>query len=75
MSAKAETQVFHAMFRSDHRFHALSAAGELMQRARYDQFLASEARTLVRDAHGNVLDEASQMPPHLLLQQCVRLGV
>ena len=45
-----------------------------MQRARYDQFLASEVRTLVRDAHGNVLDEASQMPPHLLLQQCVRLG-
>ena len=49
------------------RKHA--CAGELLRKARYDQFLASELRPMVTDGLGYVLDEATQQPPHLLLQR------
>ncbi|CAM6121929.1 unnamed protein product [Calypogeia fissa] len=39
--------------------------GNSQKDAKYDQFFLGDFRPLVRDTHGNVLDQESQLPPHL----------
>eukprot|EP01018_Ginkgo_biloba_P012106 Gb_38814 [translate_table: standard] len=38
--------------------------GESQKDAKYDQFFLGDFRPLVRDTHGNVLDQETQLPPH-----------
>ncbi|KAJ7532308.1 hypothetical protein O6H91_14G082300 [Diphasiastrum complanatum] len=38
--------------------------GDSQKDAKYDQFFLGDFRPLVRDTHGNVLDQETQLPPH-----------
>ncbi|KAG6554673.1 hypothetical protein Mapa_003691 [Marchantia paleacea] len=38
--------------------------GNAQKDAKYDQFFLGDFRPLVRDTHGNVLDQETQLPPH-----------
>ncbi|KAL3695680.1 hypothetical protein R1sor_009756 [Riccia sorocarpa] len=38
--------------------------GNSQKDAKYDQFFLGDFRPLVRDTHGNVLDQETQVPPH-----------
>ncbi|GLJ21098.1 hypothetical protein SUGI_0385500 [Cryptomeria japonica] len=38
--------------------------GESQKDAKYDQFFLGDYRPLVQDAHGNVLDQETQLPPY-----------
>ncbi|KAL2642281.1 hypothetical protein R1flu_009868 [Riccia fluitans] len=41
-----------------------TAEGNSQKDAKYDQFFLGDFRPLVRDTHGNVLDQETQLPPH-----------
>ncbi|KAL5996374.1 hypothetical protein ACLOJK_026451 [Asimina triloba] len=41
-----------------------SGQGESQKDAKYDQFFLGDYRPLIRDTHGNVLDQETQLAPH-----------
>lgn len=53
------------------QWHAYSVgAPDTVKHARYDQFLESDYDRLTRDVNNAVIDENTQLPPHLRPTRC-----